>query len=84
VCAALARRGAAGTACGHSAPSAAAWPCLCKVRGEGSPDSTGSVFASGSGVASALIYDQRLNNALHSSLEVIRFVSAPRFYQICN
>lgn len=84
MCAALARRGAAGTACGHSAPSAAAWPCLCKVRGEGSPDSTGSIFASGSGVASALIYVQRLNKALHSSLEVIRFLSAPRFYQICN
>lgn len=38
----------------------------------------------GPGKASTLICDQRLNKALHSSLEIIRFLSVPKFYRICN
>lgn len=69
---------------GHAALGAIAWQHLFRMSDEVFPNSTGIVLALGSGIATTLIYVQRLNKALHSSLEMIRFPSAPRFYQICN
>lgn len=69
---------------GHAALGAITWQHLFRMSDEVFPNSTGIVLALGSGIATTLIYVQRLNKALHSSLEMIRFPSAPRFYQICN
>lgn len=69
---------------GHIALNAIAWQRCFKMSDEVFRNSTVSVLALGSGKASTLIYVQRLNKALHFSLEIIRFLCVPKFYQICN
>jgi len=69
---------------GHIALNAVAQQRRFKMSDEVFRNSAVSVLALGPGEASTLIYVQRLNKALHSSFEIIRFLFVPKFYQIHN
>lgn len=68
---------------GHLGLSASAHQGRVTMSDEAFQNSTASVLALGQGT-SASIYVPRLNKALLSSCEVIRFLSVPNICQICS
>lgn len=70
---------------GHIALSAVARQHRIKMSDEVFRNNTAlSVLALGSGKASALVFVQGLNKALHSSRGIIIVLSVPKFNQICD